>query len=274
MMLRKSDGATLYATRDIAAAIDRWNRFAFAKSLYVVGVEQKRHFEQLKRALKAMGHDWADSMTHVYFGRIQGMSTRKGNVVFLEEVLDEAKARAEEKIRETAGDREIDMATVPEQVGVGGIVFGDLKNLRTSDYSFDWEEVLNPKGFTGICVQYANARCCSILAKGGGTPESADADLSLLNAPEEVALVKELAKLPGAVQAAADDLEPSKLARALYEIAHSWNRYQQAGNADKTLRILIDDIAAKTARLALVDAVRIGLSSGLELLGVPHPDAM
>jgi arginyl-tRNA synthetase len=87
-------------------------------------------------------------------------------------------------------------------------------------------------------------------------------------------LVKELAKLPGAVQAAADDLEPSKLARALYEIAHSWNRYQQAGNADKTLRILIDDIAVKTARLALVDAVQIGLSSGLELLGVPHPDAM
>jgi arginyl-tRNA synthetase len=274
MMLRKSDGATLYATRDIAAAIDRWNRFAFAKSLYVVGVEQKRHFEQLKRALKAMEHDWADSMTHVHFGRIQGMSTRKGNVVFLEEVLDEAKARAEEKIRETAGDREIDMATVPEQVGVGGIVFGDLKNLRTSDYSFDWEEVLNPKGFTGICVQYANARCCSILAKGGGAPAAADADLSLLNAPEEVALVKELAKLPGAVQAAADDLEPSKLARALYEIAHSWNRYQQAGNADKTLRILMDDDAVKTARLALVDAVRIGLSGGLELLGVPHPDAM
>ncbi|MCP4196362.1 MAG: arginine--tRNA ligase [Proteobacteria bacterium] len=274
MMLRKSDGATLYATRDIAAAIDRWNRFAFAKSLYVVGVEQKRHFEQLKRALKAMGHDWANSMTHVYFGRIQGMSTRKGNVVFLEEVLDEAKARAEEKISETAGDREIDMETVPEQVGVGGIVFGDLKNLRTSDYSFDWEEVLNPKGFTGICVQYANARCCSILAKGGGAPESADVDLSLLRAPEEVALAKELARLPGAVQAAANDLEPSKLARALYEIAHAWNRYQQAGNADKMLRILTADDALKTARLALVDAVRIGLSGGLELLGVPHPNAM
>jgi arginyl-tRNA synthetase len=202
------------------------------------------------------------------------MSTRKGNVVFLEEVLDEAKARAEEKIRETAGDRDIDMETVPEQVGVGGIVFGDLKNLRTSDYSFDWEEVLNPKGFTGICVQYANARCCSILAKGGGAPESADVDLSLLRAPEEIALVKELARLPGAVQAAANDLEPSKLARALYEIAHGWNRYQQAGNADKMLRILIADDALKTARLALVDAVRIGLSGGLELLGVPHPDAM
>jgi arginyl-tRNA synthetase len=274
MMLRKSDGATLYATRDIAAAIDRWKRFNFAKSLYVVGVEQKRHFEQLKRALKAMGHDWADNMTHVYFGRIQGMSTRKGNVVFLEEVLDEAKTRALEKIGETAGDREIDMETVPEQVGVGGIVFGDLKNLRTSDYSFDWEEVLNPKGFTGICVQYANARCCSILAKGGGAPVADDVDLSLLRAPEEVALVKELSKLPGSVQAAADDLEPSKLARALYEIAHAWNRYQQAGNADKKLRILMDDEKLKKARLALVDAVQIGLSGGLEALGVPHPDAM
>ncbi|MCP4606680.1 MAG: arginine--tRNA ligase [Proteobacteria bacterium] len=274
MMLRKSDGATLYATRDIAAAIDRWERFNFSKSLYVVGVEQKRHFDQLKRALKAMGYDWEDKITHVHFGRVQGMSTRKGKVVFLEEVLDEARDRALEKMGETAGDRDIDIETVAEQVGVGGVVFGDLKNLRTSDYNFNWEEVLNPKGFTGICTQYAHARCCSVLGKGGGAPKRTDVDLSLLVAPEEVALVKELARLPGAVQAAADDLEPSRLARAVYEVARAWNRYQQAGNADRALRILCEDESLKKARLALVDAVRIGLANTLNLLGVPHPNGM
>ncbi len=272
MMLRKSDGATLYATRDIAAAIDRYERFDFAKSLYVVGVEQKRHFDHLKRALKAMGHDWADRMTHVHFGRVHGMSTRKGTVIFLEDVLEEARERALAKMRETVGERDIDLDTVAEQVGIGGVAFGDLKNLRTSDYSFDWEEILNPKGFTGICVQYAHARCCSVLRKGGGAPD--EVDLSLLTAPEEAALVKELSRLPQAVQSAADALEPSRLARAVYDVARAWNRYQQAGNADRSLRILCQDENQKGARLALVDAVRIGLASSLALLGVPHPDAM
>jgi arginyl-tRNA synthetase len=274
MMLRKSDGATLYATRDIAAAIDRFERFHFHKSLYVVGAEQKRHFDQLKRALKAMGNEWADRMIHVSFGRVQGMSTRKGNVVFLDEVLDEARDRAAEKIREAAAEREIDIDTVAEQVGVGGVVFGDLKNLRISDYAFDWEEILNPKGFTGTCVQYAHARCCSVLAKAGGAPDTENADVSLLKASEELSLVKDLARLPGAVLEAADSLEPSRLARAVYEVARTWNRYQQAGSADRSLRILCDDENLRRARLALVDAVRIGLANSLDLLGVPHPEAM
>jgi arginyl-tRNA synthetase len=274
MMLRKSDGATLYATRDIAAAKDRFARFAFAKSLYVVGVEQRLHFEQLKRALKAMGHEWADRMIHAHFGRIHGMSTRKGNVVFLTDALDEARERALAKMREASDERVPDVELVAEQVGVGGIVFGDLKNLRTSDYTFDWEEILNTKGFTGICVQYAHARCCSILRKGGGAPEPGKVDWSLLAAAEEVALVKELARIPAAVVAAAEEAEPSRLARAAYEAARAWNRYQQAGNTDRELRVLCEDPATRTARLALVDAVRIGLARGLDLLGVPAPDAM
>jgi len=274
LMLRKSDGATLYATRDIAAAKDRFARFAFAKSLYVVGVEQRLHFAQLQRALAAMGHDWAERMTHAWFGRVHGMSTRKGNVVFLTEVLDEARERALAKMREASDERIADLEAVAEQVGVGGVVFGDLKNLRTSDYTFDWEEILNTKGFTGICVQYAHARCCSILRKGGGAPAAAGVDWSLLGADEEIALVKELARIPGAVVAAAEELEPSRLARAVYEAARAWNRYQQAGNTDRELRVLCEDPATRTARLALVDAVRIGLARGLDLLGVPAPDAM
>jgi arginyl-tRNA synthetase len=274
LMLRKSDGATLYATRDIAAARDRWQRFGFAKSLYVVGAEQKRHFELLFRAIAAMGDAWAERMIHVQFGRVLGMSTRKGEVVFLEEVLDEARERAATKMRESSDDREIDIDRVAEQVGIGGVVFGDLKNLRTSDYSFDWDDILNPRGFTGICVQYAHARCCSILRKGGGAPEQAAVDLGLLKSSEEVTLVKELARIPGAVEAAAQDLEPSRLARAVYEVARAWNRFQQAGNADRDLRILVDDEDLRAARLALVDAARIGLRKGLELLGVSAPEAM
>jgi arginyl-tRNA synthetase len=274
LMLRKSDGATLYVTRDIAAAKDRWERFQFKKSLYVVGTEQQRHFELLFRGLAAMGHDWASRMVHVHFGRVKGMSTRKGKVVFLEDVLDEARDRAEAKIREAVEDREIDVGQVAEQVGIGGVVFGDLKNLRTSDYTFDWEEILNPRGFTGICVQYAHARCCSILRKGGGAPDQSAVDLGLLASAEELTLVKELARIPGAVQAAADELEPSRLARAVYEAARAWNRFQQAGNNDRSLRVLVEDRELRRARLALVDATRIGLAKGLDLLGVAAPDAM
>jgi len=274
LMLRKTDGATLYATRDIAAARDRWRRFGFAKSLYVVGAEQRRHFELLIRAIAAMGAEWAERMVHVQFGRVLGMSTRKGKVVFLEEVLDEARERAAAKMREAGDEREIDVDLVAEQVGVGGVVFGDLKNLRTSDYNFDWEEILNPRGFTGICCQYAHARCCSILRKGGGAPDPSAVDLGLLATAEEVTLVKELARIPAAVRAAAVDLEPSRLARAVYEAARAWNRFQQAGNADRSLRILVEDAALRAARLALVDATRIGLRKGLELLGVAAPAAM
>lgn len=272
LMLQKSDGATLYATRDLAAARDRFDRFDFAKSLYVVGAEQRRHFDLLVRALTAMGCEWASRVIHVSFGRVQGMSTRRGNVVFLEEVLNEARERARAKMLESGGERDVDIDAVSEAVGVGGVVFGDLKNLRGSDYTFDWEEILNPRGFTGICVQYAHARCCSILRKAGGAPGSAD--LSLLAAPEEIALAKDLARIPGAVEDAAADLEPARLARAVYEAARTWNRYQQAGNADRNLRVLVDDEALRAARLALVDAVRIALTRGLDLLGVAAPAAM
>jgi arginyl-tRNA synthetase len=273
MMLKKSDGATLYATRDVAAAIDRFERFGFEKSLYVVGSEQRRHFDQLVRALTAMGCEFASRMHHVAFGRVQGMSTRQGNVVFLEQVLDEARDRARAKMQESgAAGRDLDIDTVAEQVGIGGVVFGDLKNLRTSDYTFDWDEILNPKGFTGICCQYAHARCCSMLRKAGGAP--VQADLSRLTAVEEIQIVKEIARLPGAVLEAAEKLEPSLVARAVYEVTKAWNRYQQSGNNDRSLRVLSDDEPLREARLALVDAVRQSLAAGLDLLGVPTPEAM
>ncbi len=273
MMLRKTDGATLYATRDVAAAVDRWKRFGFARSIYVVGAEQRLHFEQLKRAIKAMGNDWADRMNHVQFGRVLGMSTRKGKVVFLNQVLDEARDRALEKMQE-AGAELPDLEKVAEQVGIGGVIFGDLKNLRTTDYTFDWEEILNTKGFTGICVQYAHARCCSILRRAGGAPDDGGARYELLTAPEEIALVKELSRIPMAVEMATAELEPSRLARAVYEAARAWNRYQQAGNSDRAIRVIADDADIRSARLALVDAVRIALEKGLGLLGVGAPQAM
>jgi len=278
-MLRKADGATLYLTRDIAAALDRWERFRFDRALYVVATDQSLHFKQLKRVLAAMGREWADRIIHVHFGRVHGMSTRKGNVLFLEDVLDEGKRLAGQTIQESSPDLE-NADEVAEQVCQGALVFADLRNQRGQDYKFDWKEQLNFKGFTGAGIQYAHARCCSVLRKSGlplegpQGPDLGSVDFSLLGHEAEAALVRSLSLLPAAVQSAALEHEPYRLARALFEIAKGWHHYQQAGTSDRSLRILADDRKIRAARLALVEAVRRGLMAGMDLLGMPHPATM
>ncbi len=276
ILLKKSDGSTLYATRDLAAAEDRWERFHFERSLYVVARDQALHFAQLFRVLKAIGKPWADRCIHVAFGRIAGMSTRKGEVVLLTDVLDEAHARALDKVRENQAAGRIhteDAETLAEQVGLGAVVFGDLKNRRNSDYTFDWDEVLSFEGHTGPYLQYAHARSCSLLTKGGGVPEGADpAGLTL---PEEEALVRALALFPRAVRGATEAYEPSFVASHLLEVAAAFSRWYTLGNQDRTKRVLVEeDARARAARLALADAVRITLSVGLSLLGIPTPENM
>jgi len=278
-MLKKADGATLYLTRDIAAAIDRWERFSFSKSLYVVATDQSLHFRQLKKVLKAMGHEWSDRMTHVNFGRVHGMSTRKGSVIFLKDVLDEGKRLALEAIKTNSPDLK-NPEHVADQVGIGALLFADMRNQRSQDYAFDWKEQLNFKGFTGASIQYAHARCCSVLGKSGIDCNNAeiksleDADLSLLTHDDEIALVKAMAKVPAAVLSSAHDLEPYRLSRSIYEIAKAWHRYQQAGTSDRAMRILADRTDIRMARLALVQAARTMLAQGMNLLGMPHPEAM
>jgi arginyl-tRNA synthetase len=274
--LKKNDGTTLYATRDLAAANDRHERFHFDRSLYVVATDQALHFKQFFRVLERMGKPWAERMVHVNFGRVHGMSTRKGSVVLLNDVLDEAKARAWEKVQENVKADRIhteDPELLAEQIGLGAIIFGDLKNRRATDYTFEWDEVLTFDGHTGPYLQYAHARACNVLRKGGEAPASYDA--RLLSLPEEQALVRLLARLPEVVQDAADQCEPSLVARLLLEVGAAFSRYYTLGNQDKTKRVLVEgDDATRAARLALTDATRATLAAGLTLLGVATPENM
>ena len=197
VLLKTKDGTTLYMTRDIAAAIDRYERFSFARSLYVIAQDQALHVAQLKKTLAAMGFAWADAMTHIAFGRVHGMSTRRGNVVFLDEVLDEAVHKAREICAKSDALDASRLDETVEAIGVGSIVFGDLKNLRASDYTFKLEDVINFDGLTGPYVQYTHARLASIARKAGGVP--ATADLSLLALDEERTVMLALARFPEAI---------------------------------------------------------------------------
>ncbi|MGZ6140622.1 MAG: arginine--tRNA ligase [Myxococcaceae bacterium] len=276
VLLKKADGSTLYATRDLAAAEDRWGRFHFDRALYVVARDQSLHFAQVFRVLKAMGKPWADRCIHVAFGRIMGMSTRAGKLVLLADVLDEARARALEKVRDSASSGRIhtdDPERLAEQVGLGAIIFGDLKNRRNTDYTFDWDEVLEFDGHTGPYLQYAHARACNLLKRGGGTPPTADA--TLLALPEEQQLARTLARFPVQVRAAVEQDEPSFVARHLIDVAVDFSRWYTLGNQDREKRVLHEsDEALRAARLSLADAVRIVLASGLQLLGIAAPESM
>jgi arginyl-tRNA synthetase len=276
VLLKKNDGSTLYATRDLAAACDRYERFKFDRSLYVVATDQALHFRQFFNVLAKMGKPWAERCVHVNFGRIGKMSTRKGQLVLLTDVLDEARSRAMEKVQEnlTAGKLETsEPELLAEQIGLGAIVFADLKNRRTTDYDFDWDEVLSFEGHTGPYLQYAHARACNILRRGGGAP--AAADVSLLGLPEEQALLRAVAKLPLVFQEASEVYEPSLVARHLLEVAAAFSRWYTLGNQEREKRVLVEgNDALKAARLVLTDAVRVTLASGLAILGIATPDHM
>ncbi len=201
VLLRKSDGATLYDTRDIAAAEDRWNRYHFARMIYVVGGDQKLHFRQIFKVLEMMGYPWAKDCVHVDFGmvRMKGaegagkMSGRRGEVVMLRDVLREAIERARQAIEAKNPDL-ADKERVAAAVGIGAVVFNDLKRQRIKDVDFDWDAILSFEGETGPYVQYAHARLCSILRKYGQAPAER-VNFSLLAEPEEFALAKAMAGL-------------------------------------------------------------------------------
>ncbi|MEK4441425.1 MULTISPECIES: arginine--tRNA ligase [Niallia] len=267
-LIKKSDGATLYATRDLAAAIYRQENYHFVKSLYVVGNEQTLHFKQLFQVLEKMGYDWAKGMAHIPFGMMlkdgKKMSTRKGKVVLLEEVLQAAIQLAEKNIEEKNPSLE-NKEEVANQVGTGAIIFHDLKHYRLTDIEFSLEDMLKFEGETGPYIQYTHARACSLLRKGNFIPP---ANLDNLQWDEvSFPIVKLLMDFPTTLEKANEHYDPSEVAKYVIDLAKTFNKYYAH------IQIL-EENSGKTARLSLVYAVTVVLKEGLRLLGIAAPEAM
>ncbi|MCK8624250.1 arginine--tRNA ligase [Apilactobacillus xinyiensis] len=268
-LILKSDGASLYITRDIATALYRDRTYNPAMNLYVVGSEQTYYFKQLKAVLKEMGVPSAEHLYHVPFGLItvngKKLSTRSGRIILLDEVLNDsieiAKKQIEEKNPSLPNKEE-----VANEVGVGAIVFGDLKNEKINNIDFVLEDQLRFEGETGPYVQYSHARAESILRKAGKTDFSGDESYKL-NDVESWDTIKLLNDFPNIIKMACKELEPSVVAKYSLRLAKSFNKYYAHS------KILADD-SELNARLALVKSVSIVLKESLRLLGVKAPDAM
>jgi arginyl-tRNA synthetase len=280
LLLRKSDGATLYATRDLTAAMYRWETYHFDKSLYVVGKGQALHFKQLFRVLEKAGFEWAKRLVHVPFGivRIGGKmaATRLGNVVRLRAVLEEAQAKVAAEIAEKNpgldGERR---NAVARDVGVGAVVFANLASQREKDVDFEMDQVTSFSGDAAPYVQYAHARTAGILRKAGAAANDlAGADVGKLTLPEEWALARLLSELADVCAGAAEALEPHHITRYLLDVCAAYSRWYALGNDKPELRVVCDDAEVSRARLALNAATRETLRVGLKVLGIGAPDEM
>lgn len=272
VMLRKKDGATLYITRDLAAAIYRHETFDFARSLYVVGAEQTLHFQQLFKVLELLGFDWAENCVHVPFGLIRfkegKMSTRAGTIILLEEVLQRSIDMAREIIEEKNPDLK-NKEGAAKAVGLGAVRFGDLSNDRVKNIEFDWDKALDFSGETAAYIQYAHARICSILRKADKEKMQWDEKAaSLLIKDEEATLVKTLALLPEKIIASAETYKPSILARYLVDVARDFNRFYH------NCPVLGSEGELQHGRLLLIDATRQVIANGFGLLGIEAPEEM
>ncbi len=269
-LLVKADGATLYATRDLAAAFYRKNTYDFYKSLYVVAYQQNLHFKQVFKVLELMGKDWYKDNVHVPFGMVSledgAMSTRRGKVVLLEDVLNMAVEKSLKIITEKNPDLE-NKEEVAETVGVGAVVFFALYNNRIKDMVFSYDKVLNFDGETAPYVQYTAARCKSVLRKAGETDYS-QADFDGLKNDESAAVISTLGRFPTVIKDAAEKYEPCYVARYLVELCRDYNKFYFEN------RILNAEQGAKTARVMLTEAVNIVLEEGLRLLGIDAPEQM
>ncbi|MFS8501622.1 MAG: arginine--tRNA ligase [Caldicoprobacter sp.] len=262
-MILKKDGSSLYATRDIAAAIYRKKEYNFHKCIYVTGAAQSLHFQQWFKVIELMGYEWAKDLIHVPFGLVslggEKLSTRKGKVVLLEDILSEAIKKTLEIIESKNPDME-NKEEVARYVGVGAVIFSDLYSNRIKDVSFSWDEVLNFDGETGPYVQYTHARCCSVLRKA---PEGDSSfNPGMLKTKEEYQVCKTLYQFPEKVMIALNQLEPSVITRYLVNLAQDFNRFYHEHP------ILVEDQQLRSARLALVEATRITLANGLRLIGL------
>ncbi|MBM6619390.1 arginine--tRNA ligase [Bacillus suaedaesalsae] len=266
-LILKSDGATLYATRDLASVLYRKKEYKFDSAIYVVGQEQTLHFKQVKSVIKKMGYDWCEQFLHIPFGLIlkdgKKMSTRKGKVVLLNEVLKEAISIARKNI-EVKNPTLMNKEVTAEQVGVGAVLFHDLKHHRIHDFEFSLEDMLAFEGETGPYLQYTFARIQSLLEKGKFTfsKEVIPSDES-----DQLEVTKLIARFPLIVEKACEDHDPSLLARFLLDLAKEFNSYYHAVK-------IIDQSSFQTARLQFTYAVGVVLKEGLRLLGIGAPKRM
>ena len=267
-LIKKSDGATLYITRDLAAALYRKRTYDFAKSIYVVGNEQAAHFKQLKAVLKEMDYDWSDDITHIPFGLVtkdgKKLSTRKGNVILLEPTIAEAIKRAGDQIEAKNPDLP-NKEAVAQAVGVGAIKFYDLKTDRLNGYDFDLDAMVSFEGETGPYVQYAYARIQSILRKADFKADPAVG--YYLDDAESWEIIKLIQNFPAAIKRAADNFEPSIIAKFAISLAQAFNKYYAHNR-------ILGQSPERDSRLALSYTTALVLKEALRLLGVDAPDEM
>jgi arginyl-tRNA synthetase len=265
-LIKKTDGATLYATRDLTAAIYRKKTYQFDQAYYVVGHEQSLHFEQVKRVLNKMGFEWSDDMYHVPFGLIlqngKKMSTRKGRTVLLETVLMDAIELAKQNIKEKNPSL-LEVNEVARQVGVGAVIFHDLKNEKGNDVEFSLEQMLKFEGDTGPYVQYTAARIQTLLKKGHFDGQLQN-EFSIAEDCWE--LISALKEFPDIVQNAFSRKEPSIVSKYVLKLSHKFNHYYGS------VKILNSDETAE--KLALCACIQIVLKEGLRLLGIQTPKQM
>lgn len=275
-LIKKKDGSTLYITRDLAAVLYRKETYDFDKCIYVVASQQNLHFQQLFKIVSLMGFDWADKCVHVPFGMVSledgTMSTRKGKVVFLLDVLTKAIEKTKEVIAEkNVAEEDIDQTA--KDVGIGAVMFQELSNNRIKDYVFSWDKVLNFEGETGPYVQYTHARACSVLRNAGASAEAvlngtAKPDMKYITGEAAYELVKAIASFPEVVQDAAAKYEPSVVTRHIIDVAQFFNKFYHDEH------ILVDNEEEKQAKLALVYAAKQTIANGLALLGIAAPERM
>ncbi|MCD8351132.1 MAG: arginine--tRNA ligase [Planctomycetaceae bacterium] len=282
-LILKKDGATIYATRDLASAEYRHAHYHFDKSLYIVANQQELHFRQIFKVLELMGYDWAKDCEHVKFGMLAfgagmfgddaaTMSTRKGRVIFLEEVLDRAVEKARALILENARSEEVtaNIDSLAEQVGVGAVIFSEFTQRRMKDVTFTWDKVLSLHGDSGPYIQYTHARLSSMLRKYGQALPSAPM-WELVTHPVAKELFVKLSEYQDALAAAERENEPSLIATYLLELCAVFNRiYTDKEN----FRFITDDADMTAARMSMVEALRLTLAHGMGILGLAAPEAM
>ncbi|XP_077566786.1 putative arginine--tRNA ligase, mitochondrial [Stigmatopora nigra] len=264
----RSDGTSLYITRDIAAAIDRREKYYFDEMIYVTDKSQANHFQQLFQILRQMGHSWADRCHHIPFGLVQGMKTRNGEVVFLEDILNESRARMLLNMKQSKMTKEMDNAEeTAEKVGISALIVQDFKGPLQRDYKFDWDKVLQAQGDTGVFLQYTHARLSSLIRKNDDI-DTSTFDPSLLTEQSGVSVLQHLLRYDEVLYQSAQDLQPKHLLIFLLKLGHL------TASAHRDLPVKGSPQQVAQARMRLFSVARSVLAHGMQILGIIPVDKM